>query len=159
MDSNTPDRTHGQAVTEVRFGIEYAELNERYWQRLDTCLNAVQVLCGALALAGAIGTQGPVAGLAGVLMAIVSTLQITLAPARRSIAFRDARMAFHDLNERVWTLQLGELDAALERIRKAAPHGLHSLNKPAVNRVHCSMGRKDALEPLSRMERWAEALS
>lgn len=155
----TDPRTQAQAVAEVRFGIEYAALNERLWQHLDTGLNLLQIGLGALALAGALATLGAVAGASGGVLAVVGALQLTLQPVRRSIAFRDARFEFHELNKRAWALPLEDLDAALEDLRKCAPQGMQALLRPAQQRVELQHGHTDRLLRLSWRERLAAALA
>lgn len=152
-------RTQAQAVAEVRFGVEYAALNERLWQHLDTALNLTQAGFGALALGGALAASGAMAGAAGAVLAVVSALQLTLQPVRRSIAFRDARFLFHDLNKRAWALPLAELDAALEDLRKGAPHGAQALLRPAQQRVDLQHGHVDRVLLLTWRERLAVALA
>ena len=156
--SITPQRTHGQAVAEVRFGVEYAALNERYWQRLDTAFGVVQVLAGALALAGLLGSVTWLMPLGSGAVAVVSALQITLTPVRRSIAFRDARYAFHALAKRAWGLPLADLDAELEDLRRTAPAGSTLLLRPAQNIVEQQHGHAPA-HRLSWLERCALALA
>lgn len=133
-DTPQRQRTLGHAVAEVRFGIEYGVLNERFWQHADTALNWVQVMAGALAVAGFV-TGGPMLAAAGLVLAVVSGTQIALQPARRAFAFREARAGWHDLNKRAWQMSLHELDCALEDLRKTAPVGLHALKQPAHNAV------------------------
>lgn len=152
-------RTQAQAVAEVRYAIEYGAMNERLWQRLDTALNLTQATAGALALAGAMATQGRAAAVAGVVLAIVSALQLTLQPTRRSVAFRDVRLGLHDLAKRAWQLPLAELDAALEDVRKTAPQGLAALGRPAFNAVQRQHGHADKVLPLRWHERLAAALA
>lgn len=153
-----PERTLAIAVAEVRFGIQYGALNERFWHHLDTALNLVQISCGALALAGAIAQGTQLVAVGAVVLACVSAVQLTLQPTRRSIAFRDARRLFHELNARAWQLSLQDLDAALERLRADAPPGLAALLMPAQNIVHRQHGGSD-VRPLTLWERLALALA
>lgn len=154
-ESTARTRTQADAVADVRFGITYGSLNERFWQRLDTTLNLTQVLFGALALTGALAAMGPLAGVAGVVLAVVSALQLTLQPGRRSIDFRDARRAFHALNAKAWQMPLHELDAALEELRMNAPNGLAALNRPALHMLDAQHGH----EPRGPALTWAERLA
>jgi hypothetical protein len=156
MEGNQIQRELGQAVAEVRFGIEYGALNERFWQNIDTVLNWVQVMAGALAVGGYV-TGGPMLATAGAVLAAVSGTQIALQPARRAYTFREARAAWHDLNKRAWQMSLHELDAALEELRKTAPVGLQSLKQPAANAVALREGAP--VYPLRWHERLLRALA
>ena len=162
MSDETPatlqTRTHAVAMAEVRFGVEYGSLNERLWRHVDTSLNLFTVLCGALALAGALSVTSWLAAAAGVALAINSALQITWQPLKRSIEFRDARFAFHDLARRAGSMPLAELDAALEDLRRAAPIGSDWLLMPAQNRVHAQFGHAPA-RALNWRERLASAMA
>lgn len=159
IEQSPHERTLGVAVSEVRFGIQYGLLNERFWQHLDTGLNLAQIGAGALALAGAF-TEGTVlTSVAGVAIAIVSALQLTLQPTRRSVAFRDARAKFHDLHARAWDMTLREVDIELERLRRDAPVGMRALLVPAQNIVHRQLGAEDVLLPLTLGQRLALSLA
>lgn len=153
------ERTLAVAVSEVRFGIQYGLLNERYWQHLDTALNLLQIGAGALALAGALAQGALATSIAGVMIAVVSALQLSLQPTRRSVAFRDARARFHDLHARAWGLTLRELDAELEALRRDAPVGMRALLLPAQNIVHQQIGAQDVVLPLTWGQRLALALA
>ncbi len=154
----TQERTLAVAVAEVRYAIQYAAMNERWWQHVDTTLVLLQILAGSLALAGAIGAGSAVGAVAGVTMAAVSALQLTLVPLRRSVAFRDARFGFHELNKRAWDMGLRDLDGALEDLRKTAPAGAAWLARPAQNVVEQQMGHAPPFT-LNWRERVTAALS
>lgn len=142
MTDSTQIRTLEQAVADVRYGIEFGRLNERFWQRIDTTLNLVQVLAGAMALAGAL-SRADVLAAAGLAMAVVSALQIALQPGRRAAGFLVARQAFHALNKRAWQFSVDEIDAALEDLRATAPQGLDALALPALNAVNRQHGQAE----------------
>jgi hypothetical protein len=146
-------RTHGQAVAEVQYAVEFGRLNERFWQRLDTVLNLMQVLAGALALAGAF-SAGQWLPVAGVVLAVVSALQITLAPGRRAAGFLVARRDFSALLMRAWKLDPADLDAELEALRAQAPQGLELLSAPAFNNTSRRNGHDTTLP-----ERWPHRLA
>lgn len=151
-------RTQAQAVADVRYGIAYGALNERFWQKLDTTLNLAQILAGALALSGAFAQAPTVAGVAGTVVAVVSAFQLALQPTRKSIDFRDARRRFHELNARAWQMPLHELDAELEQLRMSAPNGLAALARPALFQVDAQHG-SPRHERLNWRERLAMALA
>lgn len=138
-------RTLEIAIAEVRYGAEYGSLNERFWTRIDTAMNVVQMVSGALALAGALKSPALTAA-AGVVLAVISGLQLSLQPLRRAIEFRDAKRAFHDLNARAPALTLEQMDAELERLRGAAPQGLSAFAMPALNIVNARHGHDKAYD-------------
>ncbi|MDM0043768.1 hypothetical protein QTH91_04670 [Variovorax dokdonensis] len=116
---------------EVRFAVCYGELNERFWSQFDTLLTVVQAISGSLALAGVFVPGGALTALAGVVLAAISGVQAGLKPRERSIAFRDARRQFEDLNMDAARLDLATLDRRLETLRRDAPRGFQSLLRPA----------------------------
>lgn len=158
MTMNTPaERTLADAVADVRYGIAYGNLNERFWQRTDTTLNLAQIMGGSLALSGAMAQAPLVAAVAGVLVAVVSGFQLALQPGRRSIDFRDARRKFHELNARAWQMTLQQLDAELEVLRMNAPQGLSAFNRPALLAVDAQHGHDVSDTRLTWRERLALA--
>lgn len=155
MTMTIRERTQAIAVAEVRYGIEYASLNERFWLHIDTTLNLVQTVAGALALAGLLGSGSAITAVAGAVMALVSGLQLSWTPLQRSINFRDARHGFHGLAKRAWSMTLADLDAAIEDLRRDAPPGARVLAKPALNAVEAQLGADAPPMPLSMAERAA----
>ena len=154
-----PERTLDIAVTEVRYGIEYASLNETFWRTADTWLTCCQAVAGAMALGGAFAHGTWLGAVGGGLVAAVSGLQLALRPSDRATAFRDTRKQFHDLNKRAWGMSVIELDAALEDLRAAAPCGSSLLHRIARNNLAGKLGRPDLQEPLTRRERLAAVLT
>jgi hypothetical protein len=152
-----PTRTVEIAVAELRYAVEFARLNERLWQRVDTLLNFAQVMAGALALAGAFGDAKTLAG-AGVAMALVSGLQIGLQPSRRGADFRMARAAWQRLARDPWSLSLSELDARMEDLRSESPQGFDALGPAAFNAVQMRHGNPARL-PLRWHQRLVAALA
>jgi len=151
------ERTLEMAVSEVRFGAEFGRLNMRVWQRLDTCLNLLQVLAGALALAGAF-SNGRVLAAAGLVMAVVSALQIALQPGRRAADFKMAHMEWQRLAAQVWGMELYALDVRLAELRAAAPDGFDALGIPAMNIVNRRHGSTE-VHPMSLRERFMLAVA
>ncbi len=152
-------RTLAHAVADVRYGIVYGSLNERFWQRADTTLNLVQILFGALALTGALAASGILAAVAGVVLACVSAVQLTLQPGRRSFEFREARRQFHELAAQAWSMPLAEVDQRLEQLRYSAPNGLAALARPAQEMVDAAHGHPPRWPRLGLVERLAKALA
>ncbi len=146
------ERTLEVAVAEVRFGAEFGRLNMRVWQRLDTVLNLLQVMAGAMALAGAFSDAKVLAG-AGLVMASVSALQIALQPGRRAADFRMAHAEWQRLGAKAWTMTLGEVDAKLDDLRASSPDGFDALALPAMNAVNERHGWPAADQRLSARQK------
>ena len=137
---------------EVRFAVCYGELNERFWSHFDTALTLAQAVAGSLALAGVFTPGAGLTAFAGVVLALISGIQATLKPRERSIAFRDARRQFQDLDVDAGALDLVALDRRLEMLRRDAPRGFQSLLRPAESRALVQHGYPDIT--LSRWERF-----
>lgn len=152
------ERSIATLVSEVRFGITYANLNEALWSHLDSGLNLFQVFAGALAVAGIL-SDATLVKVAGGMLAAVSAVQLGLSPGKRAVGYRDARMRFHELAGRAWGMELQELDADLERARAAAPPGLRALRKPAWNITAESLGSTERPYELTRLEALLQALA
>jgi hypothetical protein len=159
-DTATPSyRTLAQAVGEVDYGISFGRLNERFWHRVESVCNLAQVMCGALFFAGAVTSGSATAGVLGVALALVVAVQVTLSPARRAAQFMVARRQFHDLRKRAWGMQLADLDAALQDLRRDAAPGLDALGMPALNEVNRANGHPEEVRRLNWLERCALALA
>jgi hypothetical protein len=152
-------RTVSEAVTDIRYACLYGEMNERYWQRLDTVMNLVGALGGSSAIAGVLASNSTLSLVAGVAVAVASTLQLVLRPGNRSSGFRDTRREFLELEARAWNLSIVELDSARKRIEAQAPIGSRLLALPAWNASVRAIGREDLARPLNLAERAALLLA
>lgn len=151
-------RDQGRAVMELQVAIEYGELHEKLWSHLDTALSWVQVIGGALALAGGFAGSPALAATAGTVLALTSGTQISLRPRERAINFRDTRRQLEALHASAWGLPLQALDAEMSRLLADAPRGFDALTRPAQNRVLARHGHPT--DPMDRrLSRWLAALA
>jgi hypothetical protein len=154
----TPPRSIGAAVSDLRYAVEYASLNESFWSHVDASCNLLQALFGALALAGVLGDLGLVR-YAGGGLAVISGVQLALSPCKRTMEFRHARVRFHELLSKSGGMDVIDVDAQLELLRGAAPLGMRTLSRPAYNIVAEGIGKPEERYKLTAFERVLLALS
>lgn len=153
MSQLPPERTHAIAVMETRYAAHYGARNERFWGRLDTTLGLLGAFGGSAAFGAAIAGNANLGAVAGVVLAAASCVSLVTRPLERSIAFRDYRRKFGDLDARSPQLSLAELDKELKCLQHEAPNGLESLAALAWNDVVMSNGHPDRVKPLGAFVR------
>jgi hypothetical protein len=73
-------RTHYEAVLDVRYAIHWNELNERLNRHFDAALKILSLVFGTTAFGAYLATYPQVSAYAGLFMAVVTVLDVVLAP-------------------------------------------------------------------------------
>lgn len=148
------ERTHYEATLDVRFAIEWNALNARLFRRVDALLKGLSLLLGSAAFGAWMAAAPQWSGLAGLLVALVTILDVVLAPGKKACAHDEARRQFNALAVRAPGLPLADLDAALETLRvECTAGGVDALRAVAYNRNLAAASRADQLIPLGPLER------
>ena len=153
------DVTHGELVTNVRYGYWFNHLCERLYARLDLVLNAVQLVGGSAAAYGAMQSQASLSAGAGVCLAVAAAVSLLVQPAIKAERHRRAKCDYLDLESKAWALSFEQLNVQLMEVRKAAPTGIDALAIPAYNATLRAIGETTALLKESAVQRIARALA
>jgi len=152
------ERTHYEALMDVRYGRTFSEMNERFFNRIDMLFGAVQLFMGSAAAASLFGASESSLKWAGALLAIVAVLERLIGPGRKAESFAHARAAWGDLDARGGALTLEHLDPEIRTLQSTLPSGIGLLAMPACNANLRSNGHEDRVLSLTWMERLASAV-
>lgn len=159
-DDPRPDgRTHYEAVLDVRYGMRFNVLCERAYRRVDMLLTAVTVIGGSAAAVAWVNRSPEWAAASGLVLAVLSVLQVVAAPGRAAVEHRMAALEYARLDARAQGLALEQLDAELRLLQAQSPSGVALLAVPAFNANVRSAGREECVRALSWRERVASALA
>jgi hypothetical protein len=97
---------------------------------------------------------------AGLLMALITVLDVVLAPGRKVCEFNEARRKFNELDGKAPSMSIADLDIEIARLRgEYAAVGLRALQSVAYNQNVLANGRGDAAISMTRWERLVAALA
>lgn len=153
------ERTHYMALMECRFGVRYNEMNAGLYLAIDRLLSILNLFFGAAVIGSAMKENPGIAATAGVIVVLVSIVQMVWSPARIGAEHREMFRGYTLLAAEAASLNLEQLDSRLAELRQMGPSGFDALNGPAQNDVLLSYGHADRVAPLSPGERLAAFLS
>lgn len=158
MSEETRPRDFAEAVMDVRYGVRFNEMNERFYRRLDMTLTALSLIGGTAAVGSLLAPAPGLAALASIAVAGAAVCQAVLRPQASAVRHNEYRRRFADLDVRAPGLDLPALDAELRRLQGEAPAGLSGLALPAFARNLRSHGL-DASAVEAEFGRWGRALN
>lgn len=124
-------RTHNEASLDVLYGVQFNDLNERFYRRLDGIFSITTILGGSAVFAAFLAHAPVLSGGIGVLIAIVAYLDREVRPAQKAVQCALHRDKFGDLSTRMADLELKELDRELRLLQAKAPPTINALAMPA----------------------------
>lgn len=157
MSEQTRPREFGEAVMDVRYGVRFNEMNERFYRRLDMTLTALSLVGGTAAVGSLLAQLPSLAAFASIAVASVATCQAVFRPQEAALRHNEFRRRFADLDARAPSMDLQVLDAELRRLQGEAPAGLSGLALPAFARNLRSHGF-DASAVEADVGPWGRAL-
>lgn len=158
-EAKTYERSLYEATLDVRYGVRFNELNQRFYQRLDLSFGFVGLFGGSFAFVGVITEHPVIAATAAALVAACAVLERLIRPVERALDHAAFRRRYADLDARTSGLDLSELDAELRRLQGEGPSGISGLSVPAHNLNLMSNGRGDVLIPQSAWQRFVAFLA
>ncbi|AGU50355.1 hypothetical protein VAPA_1c32690 [Variovorax paradoxus B4] len=150
--------THGELVSQVRYGYWFNHLCERLYGRIDLCLNFVQLVGGSAVAVATMQSVPSVATIAGVLLAAAAAVSLLMHPAVKAERHLRAKCGYLDLEARSWDVESAVLMRELTELRKGAPAGWDVLAVPAFNATVRAIG-SDATIPETGLQKFARALA
>jgi hypothetical protein len=152
-------RTHYEAVLDVRYGMRYNDLCERFYNRLDFWISVLTVAGGSAAVLSAVIKDPEVAAYSGAVLAVIGIIGRQLGASRKAEQHGQAKKAYAALDAKSHALTVEQLDAELKPLQASAPSGIRLLALPAYNANLRTNGRPDLVQELSLGERLAFAFA
>lgn len=161
--SDTPQGTaeqvsHGELVSQVRYGYWFNHLCERLYGRIDLVLNFVQLVGGSAVAVASLQSYPRVATVAGLFLAAAAAVSLLMAPAVKAERHLRAKCGYLDLEARAWDIQFAALMNELTALRRDAPGGWDVLAVPAFNATVRAIGGTATI-PETRLQRFARAIA
>ncbi|NQD37459.1 hypothetical protein HPT27_10505 [Permianibacter sp. IMCC34836] len=157
--NRTDPRSHYEAVTDVKYANRLMLITGRFLRRMDKVLTGAQLLLGTAAVGGLIATKPTLATVAGVLIAVLSLVQILWEPAIKAHICEQQRKQWAALLGVASELELNELDKRIAAIRAETTPEIDLLRVPAYNQVMLEISRSEYQLPESRWQRFMSAIS
>lgn len=154
----TPDTIEDLSL-DVYYGHFFNLKCERLYGRLDLLLNLVQLVGGSAAVLAVLGSRQELLGAVGLVLALAAALSLLVSPGAKAVRHAIVKDKFTALMGRYKTMSPEDLAKVIADYRVGAPAGIQLLELPAYNASASALGREDAVSPLSRFERVAQALS
>lgn len=144
---------------DVYYGHFFNSKCERLYGRLDFLLNLVQLVGGSAAVLAVLGSRQELLGFVGVALALAAAISLLVSPSAKAVRHAVVKDKFAALMGRYKTMRPEDLAQLIAEYRVGTPTGIDLLALPAYNASASALGREDAISPLSRFERLAQALS
>lgn len=158
-DTRAYPRDHYEATLDVRYGIRFNELNERFFRRVRGVFVFATLLVGSSAFGGFLFGRATLVAIAGLAITILTLLDVVINPAEKIARFNEMYRRYTALDARAPELELATLDRELRAIRGEAPQGIEALTEKAYNDNLIANGRPDYAMPTTRWGRVVAWLS
>lgn len=159
--SQPPDQTYPRTLYEARLDAEcYAvshELHARLWRRFRTLLRLAQGFGGSTAFGGWLATSPDVAGVSGLVLALLVAVDQAIEPSEKIARHRVAAQRYLELKRDAVAnpdMVLSAFDARFEALKAEDEAGIDALLVMACNRVIAASGRPGFALPESRWTRF-----
>lgn len=138
------ERSHFEAVGDICYASRYFHLQARLFGKIDGLFKLVTVVAGSSAFAGFLSSSPKLAGVAALVTAVVTALDVVCAPGSKRYVCADLCKRYTALERRAKTLSLEEVDAKIWKLRQTEAPAIEALRIPAYNDsvVERGMGSK-----------------
>lgn len=157
--SRSDGRTHYEAVLDVRYGMRYNDLCERFYNRVDFLIGVVTLAGGSGAVVSAVNKDPAWAVVSGIVLAVLAIFGRLLGATRKAEQHGQAKKAYAALDARSHALAVEQVDAELRPLQASSPSGIRLLALPAYNANLRSNGRPELVQKLRFGERLALAFA
>lgn len=143
------DRTHYEAVLDVRYGRRLNYLHAKLYKNINTLFSFVNLLCGTAAFGAYTTNNTNIILDIGLVMAASSILSIIANPAIKAAEFSEKSRYYAKLNADAPALSLTELEQQLATLQGDTTPLIEAFRTIAYNDNLRENGREDALIPAS----------
>lgn len=159
----TEDATYERSEYEAKMDIAYYArlhvLHERLFSRMDKLGKLLELVAGSGAFYAVTAGHDGATKACALLIAVIALAGLVFDPAGRARGMRDAMRNYMLLLSDAEDLPLVEIDKRLARMGADAPTVLEGLRRPAYNQNLVSHGRASYTLPLTKWERFLQAIA
>lgn len=150
------ERTKYEAELDLDFAIRLSELHARMFSRFKRGALLINLIAGSAAFVTLFGSSGLIAGIAGLVVAITSMVDLIWDFGHCAARHQGDREAFLKLRSRQVRLSMEQLDAELDRLRAKAAPTIDALSKPAFNSNLARHSRPECMVSLNAWEKFVD---
>lgn len=144
---------------DVEYGYWFNLRCERFYRRVDTGLNLVQLVGGSAAALAAMQNDARAVVFSGVALAVCAALALLVQAGSRAEQHRACKGQWRSLKGNAAGLGDEALHRAVTELQGSGPVGLASLAMPSYNETVLATGREDQVRPVSWLQRLVGALA
>lgn len=126
-------RSHFEAIGDICYASRYFHLQARLFGKVDGLFKLVTVVAGSSAFAGFLSSSPKLAGVAALVTAVITALDVVCSPGSKRYVCTDLSKRYTALERRARTMTLDELDAKIWKLRQTEAPAIESLRIPAYN--------------------------
>lgn len=134
---------------DLEYGYWFNLACERFYRRLDTALNLVQLVGGSAAAIAALQSQPQAVVVAGIALAVCAAVALLVQPGIKAEQHRVCKVQWRSIKGGAAGMSDDALHRAVTDLQGSGPLGLHALAVPAYNAAVRATGREDQVRPES----------
>lgn len=159
MEPRYDERTHYEAMGDISYNCRYFLLQQRFFGKLAGTFRFISIVSGSTAFAGFVSVSPELSGGAGVVVAVVTALDIIINPGQKAYACNEVMRRYRELERQAKKLDLDALEERLVELRAMEVPSIEALRVPAYNDSCTERGRTDELLPVKWWHRFAALLA
>lgn len=140
---------------DLEYGYWFNLSNERFYRRLDTLLNLVQLVGGSTAAIAALQNNPQAVVAAGILLAVCAAISLLIQPGTKAEQHRACKAQWRAIKGGATRVSDDALHLAVTELQGTGPLGLSALAVPSYNEAVCATGREDQVRPTAWTQRMA----
>nr|WP_019365245.1 hypothetical protein [Pseudomonas luteola] len=154
MTDRLDERTHYEAVGDIRYAARYFALQCRLYGKIEGFFKLVSIVAGSSAFAGFVAQNSSLAGIAALVTATATALDIVLSPGNKKQTCAELVRRYTDLERLSKGLSLDELDERIYDLRQTDAPNIEALRVPAYNDSVVARGRASERLNMTRWQRF-----
>ena len=126
-------RTHFEAIGDICYGSRYYHLQARLFGKIDGLFKLITVVAGSSAFAGFLSGSPKLAGIAALVTAVITALDVVWAPGSKHFICSDLSKRYTAIERKGRKLSLEDLDDEIWTLREVEAPAIEALRIPAYN--------------------------
>ena len=127
------ERSHFEAIGDICYASRYFHLQARLFGKVDGLFKLLTVVAGSSAFAGFLSSSPKLAGVAALVTAVITALDVVCSPGSKRYVCSDLYKRYTSLERRAKKMSLEELDARIWKLRQIEAPSIEALRIPAYN--------------------------
>jgi hypothetical protein len=152
-------RTYFEANGDLCYGSRYYHLQARLFGKIDALFKLISVVAGSSAFAGFLSGSPKLAGIAALITAVITALDVVWAPGGKHFICSDLAKRYTAVERKGRKLSLEDLDDEIWTLREVEAPSIEALRIPAYNDSVVERGLPSYQLPTTWWQRMMAALA